>query len=361
MNEESEIQKLNLEITRLKEETRLKKAEIELKEKEIELLRKQFEETHKTKSFASQAFSPAGVAVIVGLLGLLGTAGSLWNTSQIEDKKRQAELFIKWYERNDGKDEKQGIIELLNFKEFGYLSIPTETENALRNKIGLKKNDPVPPPSSAPIPQTAESRKIFWDRYRTTFGAASENTVAALTQIFDFIEKEKDIKDVRHVAYILATIKFETAHTFKPVTEFGDDNRFESLYGPDTPRGKLLGNTEPGDGARFKGRGYVPIVGRRNYELVNNALKFKDTDNDLIKNPEKALDPLIAYRITSYGMLNGLFGKGKLSDYITDEKADYEKARWVINGTDKAALIADIAEKFESILRESLSQNQNNQ
>ena len=65
-------------------------------------------------------FSPVGVAVIVALFGLLSTTASLWNTSQIEDKKRQAELFMKWYDRNDGKDEKQGIIELLNFKEFGY-------------------------------------------------------------------------------------------------------------------------------------------------------------------------------------------------------------------------------------------------
>jgi predicted chitinase len=55
-----------------------------------------------------------------------------------------------------------------------------------------------------------------------------------------------------------------------------------------------LGNTEPGDGARYKGRGYLLLTGKRNYAKANQLLGLAGTDSDLLKNPDKALDPEIA-------------------------------------------------------------------
>jgi putative chitinase len=358
MAENIDLLKLKLEERRLDEEIELKKRELELREREMDFQLKQSEETRRSKGFMAQAFSPVGVAVIVALFGLLGTTANLWNTAQIEDNKRQAELFLKWYERNDGKDEKQRILELLNLKEFGYLKIPAKTEAELRKKIGLDKDDPVPPPSFVPVPKTADEEKKFFDRYTAEFGSISEETKSALTQIFKFLKDEKDIKNINLVAYLLATIKWETNNKFQPITEYGSDEYIIRKYGANTATGKRLGNTEEGDALRYKGRGYFQIEGKSNYQKFSDALNLTGTDQDLVKYPEKALDPQIAFRVYLYIIQNQTFRGQKISEFINDNKTDYLNARRVVNGDDNSAeKIAAIATKFEAILRESLSTN----
>lgn len=52
-----------------------------------------------------------------------------------------------------------------------------------------------------------------------------------------------------------------------------------------------LGNTQPGDGPRFKGRGMLQITGRYNYQKMSQTLNV-----DLVNNPELAATPEIAVR-----------------------------------------------------------------
>ncbi len=76
-----------------------------------------------------------------------------------------------------------------------------------------------------------------------------------------------------------------------------------------------LGNTQPGDGERFKGRGYIQLTGRANYAAAGKALGL-----DLIKNPELASRPENAARVAAWYWntrgLNGLADKGNF-DGIT--------------------------------------------
>jgi len=53
-----------------------------------------------------------------------------------------------------------------------------------------------------------------------------------------------------------------------------------------------------------------------------------------------------AYNIMKYGFVNGTFNGKKLTDYIDGDKLDYFNAIRIINGTDKASLIQDYAEKL---------------
>ncbi|WP_112312483.1 hypothetical protein [Pseudogemmobacter bohemicus] len=146
-------------------------------------------------------------------------------------------------------------------------------------------------------------------------------------------------------AYLLATPVVETDLTMQPITEYGRCSYFNK-YEPGTPIGKRLGNTRPGDGYLFRGRGYVQITGRGNYLRAGRFLGL-----DLIAEPDLALDPVLAGRILVQGCVDGWFTGKRLSDYLDRPQPDYHNARRIVNGLDRAAEIARCARLFEAALR----------
>jgi putative chitinase len=188
-------------------------------------------------------------------------------------------------------------------------------------------------------------RKLFFDGYRKEFGSLNQSVVDAIEFLLSGFESNKEWDDIDKIAYAFSTIKHETAHTFLPITEYGGESYFKKYDGRAS-----LGNNKPGDGSRFKGRGFVQITGRTNYTKFAKLL-----DVDLVNKPELALKPSVAFSIMTLGMHKGLFTGKKLSDYITPIKTDYRGARRIINGTDKAATLATYAKKFEDILAKSVT------
>jgi hypothetical protein len=110
---------------------------------------------------------------------------------------------------------------------------------------------------------------------------------------------------------------------------------------------KRLGNTRPGDGAKFCGRGYVQITGRSNYKRAADKLGV-----DFIARPDDVMRPEYAVKILVIGMLEGWFTGKKLSHYITLQKSDFTNARRIINGTDRMHEIAAIAQDYDARLKE---------
>jgi putative chitinase len=194
----------------------------------------------------------------------------------------------------------------------------------------------------------------FFNGYREAYGRLSQNTVNGIEQLGQHMESDPDLTDLRWAAYMLATVKHECGNTWSPVTERGPRAYFNK-YNAGTKIGKALGNTRPGDGWLYRGRGYVQITGRKNYAKLTKALGL-GPDEDLIQNPDHALRPMIAYRIMSLGMRQGLFTGKKLSDYIKKDKCDYKNARRIINGTDQWKRIKGYAETLEKILRAAIVQ-----
>ncbi len=175
---------------------------------------------------------------------------------------------------------------------------------------------------------------------KTLFGGKlTQPQVDGLNVLLAAWDKHGDGDECK-LAYLLATSFHETARTMQPIYERGGRSYFNK-YEPGTKIGKNLGNTQPGDGYRYRGRGFVQLTGRPNYLKAGKALGA-----DLVANPDLALEPYHAAEILITGCLEGWFTGKKLGDYITEAKADFKNARRVINGTDKAATIAGYADKF---------------
>jgi putative chitinase len=337
---------------------------LEIKMKETELAIKQAELQSKANEKPAPpaprpgATSPLTIAVITGIIGLLGAgvANILQTRSnlQLERQKFESSLMLKAIETGNPEGAARNLLFLI---KVGLIQDPSGKIAALEAKPQDAPVLPVSSGAAVPIPRTASAVQIFFDRYVEQFGPLDNDRKLVFTKLFSLIEKDKEMTDVRHVAYTLATIKWETANTLQPITEMGSDEALEKLYGPDTAIGRTLGNTEPGDGARYKGRGYLLLTGKRNYAKANQLLGLAGTDSDLLKNPDKALDPEIAYRITGFIMHQGVLTGKKLQDYINDSGTNYVEARRIVNGLNKAAEIAEIAKKFEQILRESVEKS----
>ena len=192
------------------------------------------------------------------------------------------------------------------------------------------------------------NRAAFYSTLRKrasgVFGTVlSQGAVDGMESILDQAERRET--PLRWLAYMLSTAYHETAHTMQPIAEYGGRRYFDK-YEPGTRIGKNLGNTLTGDGYRFRGRGFVQLTGRRNYHVASTKLGV-----DFVADPEAVRVEKHAAAIMFAGMEQGWFTGKKLADYITPKKTDYVNSRRIINGTDRAALIARYASAFEAALR----------
>ena len=179
-------------------------------------------------------------------------------------------------------------------------------------------------------------RARFFDAIRTLFvGGLSQQQVARIEAILDGFNTYSVSLEQR--AYILATA-FHESDQFRTMTEYASGEAYEGRA--------ALGNTQKGDGKKFKGRGFVQITGRRNYS--DWAVRL---GAPLLKEPQKAADLYFATVILIEGMLKGTFTGKSLPDYVNAGKKDYVGARRVVNGKDKASKIAGHALRFEAALR----------
>lgn len=153
------------------------------------------------------------------------------------------------------------------------------------------------------------------------------------------------LTDRRWLANILAQIFHETGGRMQPVreTNANSDAQAKSRLEAAWKAGKLKSVKTPYWRDGFFGRGFIQITHEDNYDRLSDRL-----DIDLLRYPEKALDPLISARIAIVGMAEGLFtnGRHKLSDYFNAKVDDPEGSRAIVNGTDKAKLIAGYHKNF---------------
>lgn len=205
-----------------------------------------------------------------------------------------------------------------------------------------------PVESSGWIPVLLEDKSIGWlamqylEPAQTTPEAkpVDQSPDQALDQPMDFSTKEGTIAAIRaeclkqgigspeQIAYVLATVDWETGHTFKPVRE--------AFWKDEAWRSQNLSKYYP-----YYGRGFVQLTWESNYHKYSEILGI-----DLVNQPDRAMEPSLALIILVHGFRTGAFTGKKLTDYINGDGADFVNARRCINGIDKAEEIAAIAEQF---------------
>ena len=80
----------------------------------------------------------------------------------------------------------------------------------------------------------------------------------------------------------------------------GDESKMgEMVYGKDTKVGQQMGNTEAGDGFKYRGRGFIQLTGKANYSAASKAIYG---DDRLVKNPDMVNDPQVAADVSAWYM-----------------------------------------------------------
>jgi putative chitinase len=182
------------------------------------------------------------------------------------------------------------------------------------------------------------NRSFFFYQVRASLfgGVLKQSQVNAMTAILDEWENNWARKDDRWLAYMLATAHHETDRTMRPIEEYGKGAG--RRYGQNL---KLDGTRFTDTTERFFGRGLVQLTWYENYHKAGKKL-----GQDFIQNPALVLQPDNATEIMFHGMNEGWFTGKKLSLYFNPTTEDWINARRIINGLDKANLIAGYGKHY---------------
>lgn len=172
-------------------------------------------------------------------------------------------------------------------------------------------------------------------------GSLTPEAVRGVTAILDEWER-RGLTDLRHLAYMLATVLAECGRNMLPVREgFARSDAAARTY----VASKHYRYAKVVAGHVYYGRGLVQLTWLANYQKMGDILGI-----DLLNKPDMALEPAVAAKIMFEGMDRGTFTGKKLADYFNATATDWTNARKIINGLDRAGEIAGYAKQFHADL-----------
>lgn len=183
-------------------------------------------------------------------------------------------------------------------------------------------------------------------RERQFANRLSQTQVDGMSDVLDVWDRKYSDKPNEWLAYILATVFHETGGKMIPVREGFSSNdsgarkAVQKLYNA----GRIKTNYAlPVNGVSYYGRGRVQNTWGYNYKKLEDRFGYEFT-----KKPDLLLDSKIDAEVTVTGHIEGIWTHRKLSQYFSESVCDPVGARQIINGRDKAELIAGY---FQNILQ----------
>lgn len=155
----------------------------------------------------------------------------------------------------------------------------------------------------------------------------------------------------------LIALMAQAAHEtgmFNDLYETGDEDYFVK-YEPGTATGDTLGNIEEGDGYLYRGRGYLHLTGRYNYQKAQDALGY-----DFINNPDLAADPSIAAEVAVWYWQTRV--QPRVKDFDNVKKVTYRinpKFVGLEDRREKYKYISNLVNKFNVDVDENFKDGKN--
>lgn len=133
------------------------------------------------------------------------------------------------------------------------------------------------------IPVDAQTMREVAPRFSGELAERQAAIIAAVGEVLAPTLQDYAINTRLRIAHFLGQTCHEAAG-FRTTEEFASGDAYEGR--------RDLGNTQNGDGRRYKGRGLLQLTGRANYRALGKVLKI-----DLEGNPERAAEPALSLRI----------------------------------------------------------------
>lgn len=149
------------------------------------------------------------------------------------------------------------------------------------------------------------------------------------------------ITDQTEINALLAQTSHESGN-YRYLTELGGKSYFDK-YEPGTSIGRELGNTQPGDGYKYRGRGYIQLTGRDNYQ------KFAQFSGiDVVNNPDLVASPALGAEAALFYWRTRV--KPKVKDF-----SNVQQVTQLVNGGQNG--IRDREQKFAALMTASSGQS----
>ena len=165
--------------------------------------------------------------------------------------------------------------------------------------------------AGAPAADDARPAPLTEAQLRAIMPHVPKDKAGKYVELLNAVCKEYDVGTPKRRAAFLAQLAHESGE-LRYMEEIASGGAYEGR--------KDLGNTEPGDGTRYKGRGPLQLTGRANYRAAGAALGL-----DLEKKPELAARPEIGCLAAAW-----FWSTHKLNDLA--DAGDFKQITKRING-----------------------------